>query len=360
MSVLVEALCLVVPHHALSAAFPGGSEAFAQALLTLDRPPRFVTVADAYLLSASFLDAAHLEPAAELLEAHGLVDVDEDEQRVVDFAYVDQHDGPLVSCDWLKWARHDDGVTSAWMAGTEPGDLAVPEGWSPEQSRQLTRTDIRDEAGRCLQLAVEGQLETWIDFATGRLFTAPARPVRGEEGMLTVTMTRAASGSGAPVTSVSGAGLMMQVVLRSLEARQQRYTMLRAEAVLFRVHGTNSAHDVRFVTDDETNVLMCSVPLGPKVPENRRSAVAEAVVRANFVLTAGHFDLDMSDGEVRYYAALDVEGGALVPMMVDNVIDAALHACETFCVPLMRVAFGGVEPAAAIGAVTGAEAEPEA
>lgn len=357
MSVLVEALCLVVPQHVLSAAFPGGGEAFAQALITLDRPPRFVVSGDAHLLSASFLDADHLEPAAALLEAHGLVDVDEEEQQVVDFAYVDQHDGPLVPCNWLEWAQHEDGFTSAWMTGAEPGEMAVPEGWSPDQSRQLTRSDVRDEAGRCLRIAVEGDLETWVDFTTGRLFTAPARD---EGGALTLIMSRSGSRNGIPVTSVSGAGPMMQVVIRALEAREQRYTMLRPETVLFRVSKTNSAHDVRLMAEEDTRVLMCSVPLGPRVPAARRATVAEAVVRANYLLGAGHFDLDMSDGEVRYYASLDIEGGALVPTMVDNLIDAAVQACEQFCMPLMRVAFGDVEPAAAIAAaIADAEAEAE-
>lgn len=50
--------------------------------VTLERPPRFVCGGDAHLVNLSFYDADHLAPAADLVLAHGLVDVEKN--RVVD------------------------------------------------------------------------------------------------------------------------------------------------------------------------------------------------------------------------------------------------------------------------------------
>src|ERR1043166_9882142 len=66
MSVLIEALTMVVPRRVLDVSYPGGPGAFLQALAGLERPPRFVCDGDPELVAASFHDQPHLRPAYEL------------------------------------------------------------------------------------------------------------------------------------------------------------------------------------------------------------------------------------------------------------------------------------------------------
>jgi hypothetical protein len=48
------------------------------------------------------------------------------------------------------------------------------------------------------------------------------------------------------------------------------------------------------------------------VPEERRLLMAEFITRANFGIVVGNFELDMSDGEIRFKTSFD-SGGEEVP-----------------------------------------------
>jgi len=148
VSVLVEALTLIVRKDVLDISYPGGEDAFLQAMLDLERPPRFVCNVDQYLINASFHGPAHILPAISLLVEHGLTPMDDD--QAYEMVYVDQKFGPTMPCDWLRWGHHEDGFTYAWLVGTDPGVLATPTGWTPEQSRRLIRDDASDEVCGCI------------------------------------------------------------------------------------------------------------------------------------------------------------------------------------------------------------------
>jgi hypothetical protein len=151
MSVLIEALTMVVPRRILDVSYPGGTGSFLQALAALERPPRFVCDGDPELVAASFHDQRHLEPAYDLLEEYLICS---DGKEFVELALVQEGQGPPMPCGWLEWKNHEDGFTFAWHAGGEPGMLAAPERWTPEWSQVLPRgaRDVRDEPGRAMRL----------------------------------------------------------------------------------------------------------------------------------------------------------------------------------------------------------------
>ena len=166
MAVLIEAITLVIPKLVLDLSWPGGSDAFLDGTLKLDRPPRFVCDGDPHLANVSFYDPDHASPVHRMLIEGGLIEVDD--RQFVDFAFVDQRYGPAMPCPWLEWKRHPDGFTFAWKAGTDPGDMAAPDDWTAERSRSMTRTDARD-TGRLFKLAEEEEFETWLDLLTGQI-----------------------------------------------------------------------------------------------------------------------------------------------------------------------------------------------
>ena len=77
-----------------------------------------------------------------------------------------------------------------------------------------------------------------------------------------------------------------------------------------------------------------------EVPEDRREEVGELFVRLNRQILMGNFDLDFSDGEVRFRAGMDVEGGELTQQMIDNLIGACVWCWEKHYQMIMDVAFG--------------------
>jgi hypothetical protein len=194
MSVLIEGLTLVVKKLQLEIGYPGGASAFLEATLELEKPPRFACTGDEWLVHLGFYDPDHITPCLQLLYDHGLVAVDEGE--FVDMAFIDQHHGPTMPCSWLEWKRHDDGFTLAWIAGTDPSEMVVYEGWTPENSRSMVRFDVRDDPDRMPSSRMSNGLETVLDLKTGHVIEAlPHRDLDVADGPLPTCATTAASGA---------------------------------------------------------------------------------------------------------------------------------------------------------------------
>ena len=64
--------------------------------------------------------------------------------------------------------------------------------------------------------------------------------------------------------------------------------------------------------EEQEQVAVYSV-YGVKASEAKRVEAMEYITRANYGLIIGNFELDLSDGEVRYKTSLDVEGETLTP-----------------------------------------------
>ena len=176
MSVLIEAVSLVVPRVLLELRYPGGKNGFFAEMSRPSAEARYVC-ADCHLVSASFFTPEAAERAAAVLVSAGMLDVEDDQYR--DFALVDQKYGPLLQCHWLIWSPHPTGYTSAWLAGTEKGDLATPEGWTVAQSLRLMRTEVSAITEDILELSEDNGIVTWLDFRSGRVHSSLRRERAG-------------------------------------------------------------------------------------------------------------------------------------------------------------------------------------
>ena len=148
-----------------------------------------------------------------------------------------------------------------------------------------------------------------------------------------------------------------EIVAAAFEALDWQHSE-RAGWRVARVQGEHSSYEVIFRGDEAGELLMgyCLIPV--RVPASRRPAVAEAIVRANFGLVLGGFDMDFADGELRYRVSLDGEGGTITSMMVQNLIFASLTSCDRYFGALMAVAHAGTSPEDAIAAVNGSTSPP--
>ncbi len=62
------------------------------------------------------------------------------------------------------------------------------------------------------------------------------------------------------------------------------------------------------------------------VPESRRRELAEFLTWANYGLAIGNFELDFSDGEVRYKSSVDLDGTTLGDEELGQIVDLLLIA----------------------------------
>jgi len=83
--------------------------------------------------------------------------------------------------------------------------------------------------------------------------------------------------------------------------------------------------------------------------EGCRSNVAEYITRANYGLTFGNFEMDLSDGEVRYKMVLDADTMESLPESVFmRAFYIPIHMLEKYGDGLLAVMFGMKSPEEAI------------
>jgi hypothetical protein len=92
-----------------------------------------------------------------------------------------------------------------------------------------------------------------------------------------------------------------------------------------------------------------------EIPEDQWLAVSELTTRANYGLRIGNFELDLSDGELRYKTSVDVEGDLLSEAMVRTMLYANISVTKTYLPAVAAVVRFGVAPADAIAQIEGTQ-----
>ena len=89
-----------------------------------------------------------------------------------------------------------------------------------------------------------------------------------------------------------------------------------------------------------------------KSPEAKRIEVAETITRANYGLMIGNFEMDFSDGEIRYKSSMDVDPSVgLTDSMIKDTILANLSTHDRYFPALMDVIYGASTPTEAIAKI---------
>ena len=84
------------------------------------------------------------------------------------------------------------------------------------------------------------------------------------------------------------------------------------------------------------------------VPKLMKLEASEYLTRANFGMEVGNFEMDFSDGTVRYRTSVDVEGGELTPVMIKNLVYVNIAVMDQYLPGLRKVVKDGMEPEKAI------------
>lgn len=96
-----------------------------------------------------------------------------------------------------------------------------------------------------------------------------------------------------------------------------------------------------------------------RCPEGRRAEMMEFLHRANHDMVIGNFEMDLSDGEIRYKTSLDVEGVELVPALVRNIVRPNCRMMDAYLPGMMSLIYSGASAAEAIHQVEGGPAPAE-
>lgn len=93
--------------------------------------------------------------------------------------------------------------------------------------------------------------------------------------------------------------------------------------------------------------------LPDNVGEDNRIPVGAFLAALNYGLKIGNFEIDLGDGEVRFRAGIDVEGGTLTAAMVRSLAAACVLNVDLYATAISSVASGEMTPEEALDDVGG-------
>lgn len=142
---------------------------------------------------------------------------------------------------------------------------------------------------------------------------------------------------------------LFETVLAHLEADNVESRRIGDHtAVEMGVAGDNGSYRMVIVVDAERSVVRFLTFVEGKVPEHRRRDVMEFLTRANYGLLLGNFEIDLSDGEVRFKVAREAESSELTHEQFQNDLYLSVALMDRYFPGLQRVIQGSADAAAAI------------
>ena len=191
MSVLVEAISVIVRKNTLEQKYPGGLNRYIQ-----DCPNRTFCM-DEHLTRIGFMTPSDVGSFIGSLQIKGLIFLHNG--SAIDIAVVDQREGLTMPCDWIEFGSDPAGFSKCWLKGAKSDQVAVPQGWKLEGSLSASFNFIdAQKVEQQLQfLRQEDGIDVFFDKETGKEIYA--RHPHGSRRSLPLTASAKAS---MPVTPI--------------------------------------------------------------------------------------------------------------------------------------------------------------
>ena len=103
------------------------------------------------------------------------------------------------------------------------------------------------------------------------------------------------------------------------------------------------------VREEEQQIIFYSI-LDVLVPRERRTVMAEFMAMVNFGLFIGNFELDMSDGEIRFKTGVDLSDNEdlVNTATIRKLVYTNVSMMDHYYPGLMGVAYAGLTPSQAL------------
>lgn len=124
---------------------------------------------------------------------------------------------------------------------------------------------------------------------------------------------------------------MLRKILTYFDEQNLSYSLPEAgeTVVLIGFETENIEFQCTITNDDEYKLLFLSFfPF--KIPENRRNDISILLLKINYELFLGNFDIDFDDGEIRFKSSLFCEGMELSNATIHYIIETHIVVMETY------------------------------
>lgn len=142
---------------------------------------------------------------------------------------------------------------------------------------------------------------------------------------------------------------LLQQLCRYLLQDDWRYSADEQRGVLLvSVRGENAHYNCMFVVTENPRRISFYSHIGNEVPEIKRHRMCEFLTRANYGLVLGNFEMDMSDGEIRYRTSIDLTDENLTHRQMMTLIWVNLFTFDRYYPGIMRIMYSNTSPQDAI------------
>ena len=143
--------------------------------------------------------------------------------------------------------------------------------------------------------------------------------------------------------------MMLPTVKESLDACNVTYNELPGregnnQIISLNLTGNNTSFRTFLDVKESEERLIVYIDSPIKISDNKRSKVAEFLMRVNYNLVIGNFEIDFRDGEVRYRASVDVEGSHISKEMVKTLVFVSAATADRFFPGMMAVMYANKDP----------------
>lgn len=127
--------------------------------------------------------------------------------------------------------------------------------------------------------------------------------------------------------------------------------IVEGEPILSLTYQGSNGQWVFIATVDEQHMVLTVFSRAPiACPPDRMAAMCELIVRANFGMSHGCFDMDHDDGELRYRTGTDLAGLSLTAGFLQAIVNYNLMTMNTY-LPALQAVIDGRQPAEALDEV---------
>jgi hypothetical protein len=145
---------------------------------------------------------------------------------------------------------------------------------------------------------------------------------------------------------------ILQAIINFFTKDDWGFTKIKGEPVLqLLFQGQNSQWTCYAKAREELSQFVFYSICPANVPESKRLVMAEFVTRANSGMIIGNFELDFTDGEIRYKTSIDVSGDNLSLAIIKNLVYSNVMMMDEYLPGIIAVIETGVEPESAIAQV---------
>lgn len=114
---------------------------------------------------------------------------------------------------------------------------------------------------------------------------------------------------------------LINIVTHFFEQESWPFVRLPGKSVLALVFSGEACNwdCIAKVSEDQENFIFYSL-FPVFASEKERPAIAEFITRANYGIIVGNFELDYTDGEIRYKTSIDFEGSSLDKALIKQLV----------------------------------------